>query len=155
MQRHAKDIRRDSIFAAAREIRKNHKYVGASGYCYGGWACFNLGAKEHNPPGKPLVDCITTAHPSAVTKEEIESLAVPTQLIIPEHEPAFTPDLREHAQKIIPSLNLPYEYLYFPGVQHGFAAKGDPKDPVQKAAMARAMQAAAYWFKLWLKPESA
>ena len=152
-QRHGKEQRRDSIFATAREIRKNHGRVGAIGFCYGGWAVFQLGATEHNPPENPLVDCISTPHPSWLSREEIQAVGVPVQIQAPEFDPAFTPELKEFANKTIPTLGVPYEYAYFPGVAHGFAVKVDLKDKKGRAAMRRGMAAAVYWFRLWLKKE--
>ena len=149
-----KDKRRPQIIEAARAIRKNGaQKVGTIGFCFGGWAVFNLGAKELNPAGNLLVDCIATAHPTFLTNEEMLNLGVPAQIQAPEHDPAFSPESKEFANKNIPTLGVPYEYLYFPGVVHGFATKGDYDDPVSKAAMARSMQAAVSWFRTWLKTE--
>ena len=153
VERNSKEKRRDSIFDAARELRKNHKRVGAIGYCFGGWAVFHLGAKEHHPEGKPLVDCISTPHPSWLTKEEIQAVGVPVQIQSPEHDPVYTEELKEFSNKVIPTLGVPYEYVYFPGVPHGFAVKADLKEAKAKAAMRRSMDSAVYWFKLWLKTE--
>lgn len=140
--RNSKEIRFPEIKAAAQEMRSlGFKKTAAIGYCYGAWACFQLGSKENK-----LVDCISMAHPSLVTKEEIDNVAVPVQIMAPETDPMFVPELKEHANKVIPTLGVEYDYQYFPGLSHGFAAKGDASDPKQKAGLERAKNAAVMWF---------
>ena len=73
--------------------------------------------------GNPLVDCISTAHPSILTKEEINDVGVPAQILAPEHDPAFPPDMQNYANETIPKLSVAYDYQYFPGVEHGFAIR--------------------------------
>lgn len=96
--------------------------------------------------GHNLVDCISTAHPSLLTEEEIDAVSVPVQILAPEYDPALTPELKAYANKVIPSLNLEYNYQYFPGMIHGFATRGDPKNPKQKQGLERAKNAAVGWF---------
>lgn len=97
-------------------------------------------------PGENLVDCISTAHPSFLTKEEMDAVGVPVQIMAPEHDPLFTPDLKAHANTVIPTLDVEYDYQYFPGVSHGFSVKGDQDDARQKKALVRAKNAAVGWF---------
>jgi dienelactone hydrolase len=142
--RNSKEIRFPEIKANAQELKKQYKKVGAIGYCYGAWAVFKLG-------GDPsLIDAVSGAHPSLVVKEELDGLKVPVQIIAPENDHAFTPELKEHSNKVIPGLGVPYEYVYFPGVNHGFAARGDEKDPVQKHALERAKRSAVNFFNEFL-----
>lgn len=138
--RNSKDIRGPEIFACAKELRQQYKKVGAIGYCYGGWACFQLGAN------KDLVDCISMAHPSLCTEDEIKNVSVPVQIMAPETDPQFTPELKEFSNKTIPTLGVEYDYQYFPGLVHGFAVKGDQNDPAQKKGLERAKNAAVFWF---------
>lgn len=142
--RHSKSIRMPEITACATALKKQlgFKKVGAIGFCYGAWACFQLGAK-----GKNLVDCIAMAHPSLVEKSEVEAVAVPVQICAPEHDPQFTPELKEFCNKTIPALNIEYDYQYFPGLVHGFATRGDANNPMQRKALERAKDAAVYWFQ--------
>lgn len=100
--------------------------------------------------GKKLVDCISTAHPSLLTKEEIDAVAVPVQILAPEHDPQLTPELKAHANSVIPSLNLEYDYQYFPGLTHGFAVRCDQSDAKQKQGLERAKNAAVGWFAQFL-----
>jgi dienelactone hydrolase len=52
--------------------------------------------------------------------------------------------------KVIPTLGVDFDYQYFPGIAHGFAAKGDKNDPKQKLALERAKNSAAAWFAQYL-----
>lgn len=47
LARHTKDKRGPEVFAAAKALKQElgYKKVGAVGFCYGGWAVFQLAAK--------------------------------------------------------------------------------------------------------------
>jgi dienelactone hydrolase len=47
MKKNCREIRGPEIFECARALRAKYKKVGAVGFCYGGWAVFRLGVKEH------------------------------------------------------------------------------------------------------------
>jgi dienelactone hydrolase len=144
LSRNSKDIRFPEIKLVAQALKSQYGKVVGIGYCYGGWAHFQLGA---NPS---LINAISVAHPSGLTREEIENVKVPVQILAPETDPLFTQELKDHANKIIPALNMPYEYVYFPGVAHGFASKGDPNNNVQKDSLERAKRSAVNFFNEFL-----
>lgn len=139
-------MREPEIFAFTRALRAQYKRVGAIGFCYGGWAVFRLGAKEN----EGLVDCISTAHPSWLTKEEIQDVGVPVQIIVPEFDPVYPPELREFSLKTIPALGLPLDYQFFPGLEHAFATRGNRANEAEVKGLERAKDAAVLWFKQWL-----
>ena len=126
---------------------------------------FRLGAQVYLPDGTskeakdgsgedgavPLVDAISTAHPSWLTKEEIAGTRVPTQLIAPEHDMQLNPELKSYANSTIPTLGVEYEYRYFPSQIHAFATKADDKVPGEKQAANRAARAVVGWFLQILK----
>lgn len=62
----------------------------------------------------------------------------------------YTPELKEYTNTTIPSLGLPYQYDYYPGMVHGFAVRGDPNNPAQKAGLERAKNSAVSWFVEYL-----
>jgi len=142
--RHSKDKRFPEMVANAKALKAEYPKVGAIGYCYGGWACFQLGADPS------LIDAISVAHPSMLEKSEIDGVKVPVQIQAPEMDPAFTPELKEYANKVIPTLGVPYEYVYYPGLKHGFGARGNPEDKVQKDGLERAKRCAVSFFKEFL-----
>ncbi|RYP02473.1 hypothetical protein DL765_010739 [Monosporascus sp. GIB2] len=147
MSRNGREIREPEIFDCARELRKKHKKVGAIGFCYGGWASFRLGAREHNPP---LVDCISVGHPSLLTKKDIDEVAVPVQVLSPEHDFTYSLEMRLYTFETLMKLSLPFDYQHFPKVEHGCLVRGDEKHPGEREAMLRGKNAAVAWFKQFL-----
>lgn len=140
-----KDIRRPEVFAVAKWLKSKYKRLGAAGYCWGGWGCFQLGAK-----GQDLVDCISVAHPSLLTNEEIDNIGVPVQINAPEHDPVYTSELKSHSLESIPKTGVPFSYQLYPGQAHGFASRGDAKKPGEREAMILAKDSAVTWFKNFL-----
>ncbi|KAI1411826.1 dienelactone hydrolase family protein [Hypoxylon sp. FL1857] len=146
-KRNAREVREPEIFAAAKTLKQKYKKVGAIGYCYGGWAVFRLGAKEHNPP---LVDAISTGHPSLLTEKDIEEVAVPVQLLAPEHDPMYGPELKKFTFDTVQKNGLEFDYRYFPGVEHGALVRGNEAKAGERFAMVRAKNAAVGWFNQFL-----
>ena len=149
LQRNSKAARTPEIFECAKALRSKHKRTGAIGFCYGGWGVFRLGAK-----GGDLVDCISTAHPTDLTKEEIEQVGVPVQILAPEIDPMFTEELKTFSNQTIPTLGVAFDYQFFPGLEHAFAVRGDPQKPAERKGMERAKNAAVLWFRQWLLESS-
>lgn len=149
MNRQSKEIREPEMVNCVKALRSEHifSFVGAVGFCYGGWAVFRLGAQEHNPP---LVDCVTLAHPTFLTEKEMTEIAVPVQINAPEIDPMFTKELKEFALKEIPKRNVPFDYQHYPGLIHGFATRVDPEKKNEVAGMERAKNAMVNWLRLWL-----
>ena len=147
MQRNSRDIREAEIFDCAKALRATHKKVSAVGFCWGGWAVFRLGAKEHVPP---LVDCITAGHPSLLTEKDIDEVAVPVQILAPEMDPVFTPELKMHCFEMLQKLRVPFDYQHFPGVEHACFVRGDPEKKGEREAMARGKNAAVSWMRQFL-----
>jgi len=125
-------------------LKSEYPKVGAIGYCYGGWAVFQLGADPS------LIDAVSTAHPTLLTKEEIDAIKVPVQILSAETDQSYTEELKEYSNKIIPTLGVPYEYVYFPGLVHGFAARGDENNKLQKHGLEKAKNNAVTFFKEFL-----
>ncbi|KAF9871141.1 dienelactone hydrolase [Colletotrichum karsti] len=148
MQRNARDIREPEIFGFARTLREKHKKVGAIGFCYGGWAAFRLGAGEHQPP---LVDCIAVGHPSLLTKEDIDGVSVPVQVLAPEFDVVFTAELKSHFFETAVKKAVAFEYHHFPGVEHACLVRGDPNKQGERDAMVRGKSAAVNWFQQHLQ----
>ncbi|KAF2736451.1 dienelactone hydrolase family protein [Polyplosphaeria fusca] len=144
LQRNGKEPRWPEIKGVAEALKKEYPKVGAMGYCYGGWAVFRLGA------GTGLVDVISTAHPSMLEKSEIDAVKVPVQILAPENDERYLPELKEYSNKVIPTLGVPYEYVYFPGVNHGFAIRGDQSNKLQKESLERAKNSASKFFAQFL-----
>ncbi|KIX06661.1 uncharacterized protein Z518_04637 [Rhinocladiella mackenziei CBS 650.93] len=148
MKNNSRDARQPEIFEFDKALRGKYQKVGAVGFCYGGWAVFRLGAKEHQPP---LVDCITAGHPSLLTKKDIDEVAGPVQLLAPEFDPVFTAELKTYSFETIQKLGLPLDYQYFPGMEHAFLVRGDPEKAGERDAMVRGKNAAVAWLRQFLQ----
>jgi dienelactone hydrolase len=127
--RNSKEIRWPEIKASAQD---------------GGWACLKLAADPS------LIDAVSTAHPSLLDKSEIEGVKMPVQILAPENDFAYTEELKKHTLETLPKTGVQWEYIYFPGMNHGFAARGDPSDQKQKDALERAKRSAVNFFNEFL-----
>lgn len=146
-QRNGRVQREPEIFACARALRESYAKVGAVGYCYGGWAVFRLSAAEHQPA---LVDCITAGHPSLLTKEDIDGVAVPVQILAPERDQVYTAELKTHTFQTVPTKGVAFDYQHFPGVEHACLVRGDETKDGEREAMVRGKNAAVAWLKQFL-----
>jgi dienelactone hydrolase len=127
-----------------KELKSKYPKVGGTGYCYGGWALFKLGADPQ------LIDAVSVSHPSLLDKSEIDALKVPVQINAPETDGQLTPELKEYVNKVIPTLNIPYEYVYYPGLVHGFATRANLNDKRQKDGFERAKNVTVNFLKEFL-----
>lgn len=144
-QRNSKITREKEYYEFARALRSMYKRTAAIGFCFGGPIVFRLGKKGNN-----LVDCISTAHPTFLEKDEIIAVGVPVQILAPEIDSQFTPELKIFSNEIIPAAGVAYDYQYFPGLEHGFATRGDPSNSAERKGMERAKNATVLWFRQWL-----
>ncbi|KAL2813490.1 dienelactone hydrolase family protein [Aspergillus cavernicola] len=144
LERHSREKREPAIFEYARHLRAEFRKLSAIGFCYGGWAVFRLGAAEHQPP---LVDCISTAHPSLLTKQDIDEVCVPTLILAPEFDPAFGVEMKLYAFESLQKRAIPLGYHFFPGQEHGSLVRGDEAKAGERESMARAKDSAVTWLK--------
>lgn len=141
--------------------------MGASGYCYGGWACFRLAssssaaaaAAHQHQHQHPLVDAISVGHPSLLTREDIDGVGgggddgsrrVPVQVLAPEVDHAFDAELKAYAFAALQAGGVPFEYRHFPGVAHACLIRGDERIEGERKAMVRGKNAAVAWYREWL-----
>lgn len=147
VSRNSKEIRWPEIKRAAEDLRMLHNRTGVIGYCFGGWSSFSLGSSQFTPR---LVDCISAAHPTFLTREEMDNIGVPVQIVAPEKDPVFNPELKKYANEVIPTKGLPYDYSFFPRVEHAFVTRGDLKKDGERVAMLRAKRVQVGWMREWL-----
>lgn len=135
--------------ACAKALKSTHgfKRLGAIGFCYGGWAVCHLGSREREAG---LVDVVSFAHPSWLVKEDFATLAVPIQMLAPEFDPPFPTDLKLYAVETLLGLNLPFEYVHYPGIKHGGLVRGSEDVEHERDAMAAAKNSAVEWFRRYL-----
>lgn len=132
--------------ACAKALKSEHNFkkLGAIGFCYGGWAVCHLASKERSAP---LVDVISMGHPSWLQKEDIANLTVPVQILAPEIDHAFPADLKAYTFETLLKLNLPFDYVHYPGIAHGALVRGSEKVARERECMASAKNSAVAWFK--------
>ncbi|KAL4938782.1 hypothetical protein BDV06DRAFT_200146 [Aspergillus oleicola] len=148
--RNTRDGREKEIFDVATELRCRHDILIAIGYCWGGWAAFRLGAEDPHSPladTPPLADAVIVAHPSLLTKEDIDGVIVPTQILAPEHDPIFNDDLKRYTFDSLVRRGVKFDWQHFPGVEHACLSRGDTSRPGEKEALERGMGAVASWVK--------
>ncbi|CAK7235986.1 hypothetical protein SCUCBS95973_009451 [Sporothrix curviconia] len=157
--RQTRELREPAVFAVARALRRelNFPKVAAMGYCYGGWAVMRLGAKPENQPADedkdakpiegPLVHAISTAHPSWLTEKDIDEVVVPLQVLAPENDAIYTPELKKYTIETVPKNGVALDYLHFPGIEHGVLMRGDQTKTSDRLALVRSNAAAVTFFK--------
>lgn len=142
--RNSRAIREPSIFAAATALRTSYAKVGAVGFCFGGWAVLRLASTA-------LVDAVVCAHPSWVTREDVDGVGVPVMFLCPEVDGLFNDEMREYAfRTMLGKKSVPFEWVHFPGVEHGCLTKGDEKVKGEREAMAKGKGAVVRWWGEWL-----
>ncbi|KAK3297241.1 Alpha/Beta hydrolase protein [Chaetomium fimeti] len=153
MARQARAVREPEVLAYARALRGRYERVGAVGYCYGGWAALRLAAGEFKGEfgGRGLVDCVSVGHPSLVVEGDFEGVRVPVQLLAPEVDEMFTPELKLFAFLTLQKRGVPFDYQHFPGVEHWCLVRGNANVEGERAAMTRGHEALVAWFKQWLQ----
>ncbi|OBU00694.1 hypothetical protein VE01_01327 [Pseudogymnoascus verrucosus] len=135
--------------------------IGAAGFCWGGLHAVKL---AHDTPSsrvhrygseagevKPLIDAAFTAHPSMLNvPTDITGVTVPLSIAVGDVDFVMKfPDV-ENAKSILEKKGDDHEVVVYPGAKHGFAVRGDPRDPKQKEQADQAEEQAIGWFSKWL-----
>lgn len=142
------------IFNFMRELRDDpgtaDLKIGIVGYCWGGLYAVLLAQNDSgSTESKPLVDAAFTGHPVGLTiPEDVEKAKAPLSMALAENDGWLKPPAAERLRGL--EKEEGYEVVIFPGTNHGFALRVDPKDEVQTAAAERAEEQALVWFKKWL-----
>ncbi|PYI30304.1 alpha/beta-hydrolase [Aspergillus indologenus CBS 114.80] len=152
--RNARSVREPEIVAFVRYLRVGLGFerVGVVGFCWGGWAALRLGGNGGDGEGQRqyLVDCVSIGHPSLVTEEDIAGVQVPVQVLAPQRDPVYTAQLKAFTVQNLQERGVPFEYRFFPGVEHGCFTRGDEGVPGEREALARGREAVGCWMRGWL-----
>ncbi|KAI9819707.1 MAG: hypothetical protein M1832_003941 [Thelocarpon impressellum] len=141
------------INAFFREIRKHETLaVGVAGYCWGGQHAILL-AHDDAETKAPLVDAVFTAHPSGVDiPGHIRGVRVPLSIAIGTKDMVLNmKGVHELQTTLGEKTDVPNEVQTYEGAKHGFAVRGNPKDPDEAAQASRAEAQAVAWFSEHLK----
>ena len=139
-ERNDVNVRLSEVLACALELRQQYSMLGVVGYCWGGSTGFKLASKEH----EGMFDCVSVVHPGSPTDEDVQSISVPFQFLMPQHDP-MAPERVDFCNREISKLGIDYQYQYFPDVPHGFAIRCDMSQPREKKALELAKNAVVYW----------
>jgi dienelactone hydrolase len=152
ISRNGRAQREPEILRCARALREKYDFVGAIGFCYGGWAVFRLGAEEFSSP-RPLIDCAIAGHPTMFQKSDADDMRVPVQLLSPEIDIPFNEELKLYAWQKLQENKIPFDWQFMPGVAHGCLTKGNAEVEGEREAMLRGKNAAVWWLKLNLSKQ--
>jgi dienelactone hydrolase len=126
--------------------------IGVVGFCWGGQYTVLLAQNDVDSRStelKPLVDAAFTAHPARLSVPgDVEKAKAPLSLALAESDMWLKPPAVKQLQGL--EKGEQYEVVLFPGTNHGFALRQDPKDDLQMAAAEKAEEQALAWFKKWL-----
>ncbi|KAK7204186.1 dienelactone hydrolase [Myxozyma melibiosi] len=113
------------------------------GYCFGGKYVVRL-----LDEGK--LDGGFIAHPSYVTDPELRAIKGPLSIAAAETDYLLTEEERHLTEKVLKEIGATY-LLTLSSVEHGFAVRGDPSDPVTMWAHEAAFYQAVQWFNRFSK----
>ncbi|KAJ5825441.1 hypothetical protein N7474_002579 [Penicillium riverlandense] len=134
------------IDAVLTDMRENLgcKHIGGVGYCFGGkYVCRFL------KPGK--LDAGFTAHPTMMEPDELRGVEGPLSIAAAVRDFVFTTEKRHESEKILDTMEVPYQINMFSDVEHGFAVRCDLSKPRQKYAKEQAFMQAVAWFDEYVK----
>ncbi|KAG1823956.1 Alpha/Beta hydrolase protein [Suillus subaureus] len=134
----------DKVIAVLKE--EGVTKFGATGYCFGGRYTFDLAFDN-------VIQCAVVSHPSLLkVPNDLETYFSKSQapLLINscEVDQAFPTAAQAKADEIFGDGKFApgYKREYFPGCTHGFAVRGDIKDPLVKAGKEGSFKAAVEFF---------
>jgi dienelactone hydrolase len=149
MSRNSRSIREPLVFDCANALREEMGYerIVAVGFCYGGWAALRLGSVRTplTTLAKPMVDAVVIGHPSLVTNADIEGVVVPMLVLAVEHDPVFTIELKMFLVQNLMERGTDFDFMFFPGVEHGGLVRGDEGKTGERQAMCKARDATSCW----------
>jgi len=131
-------------------LRKDKGYVkiGSFGYCWGGGVSARLTAQQ-------VFDSSVIFHPSRISKDLIRSMNAPVAFGCAESDESFSTEFANECEAIFAekkkSGGPDYEFKYYEGVCHGFAARPYKENPVGMQRFKEAFTQTSDWFEKTLK----
>jgi len=150
----------DFLQALRRTTPRSQK-IGMAGFCWGGKYAIRAGLEsnmiEIDGEKVPLVDAVAALHPSHLTlPDDVETLVVPVSCGWGLEDTAVKIEQKGkmetiHAKCKGAGRKLPdmEHKVYTPG-RHGFAVRGNPDDPLERACLETSVTQVLDWFGRWL-----
>ena len=145
-----------------RRATPSSQKIGMVGICWGGKYAFQAGLERNMiemDDGKkvPLVDAAVGLHPSnVVLPNDVESLVVPVSfgwgledIGVKFEQKGMVEEIHAKTKKegrVVPEME---HKVYKPG-RHGFAVRGNPDDPQERACLEDSVTQVLNWFARWL-----
>lgn len=132
--------------------------VGTAGYCWGAQHVTALcHDQEKADDGGRLTVCGFVAHPSMLTyPASIDAIVLPYSCAACEHDPQMSPENQKQTKEILAAKTaktkdqgIEHEFVFYPGVHHGFAVRADEEDKRAAEAGKNAEIQAVNWFTRW------
>ncbi len=124
--------------------------TGVVGFCWGGrYAVLLCGDTfQRGTEAQPLVDCGFTAHPSLLSiPSEIEAVERPLSIANGDNDMYMGAKKLQVLKEILEAKQAGHEVVVYDGAVHGFAVRGDPRDPRQAELGLQAEDQAVKWFR--------
>ena len=131
---------------------ENSFKLGAVGFCWGGRYAILMARDTPstlNDGNKlsTLIDCAFTAHPSLVRiPSDVENVRVPLGVAAGDGDEWMGAKKTKEMTQILEEQGR-HEVVIYPGAVHGFAVRGDPRDPKQSEYALQAEDQAVRWFQ--------
>ena len=150
----------DFLGALRRATPKSQK-IGMVGFCWGGRYALRAGLDENMiemDGGKvPLVDAVVALHPSnLVLPDDVENLVVPTScgwgvedVAVSFKQKGQMEEIHAKAKQAGKKVPETEHKAYKPG-RHGFAVRGNPDDPQERACLEDSVTQILTWFGRYL-----
>jgi dienelactone hydrolase len=144
-----------------RRATPTNQKIGMVGFCWGGRYAIRAGLESNmiDIDGKkvPLVDAVVGLHPSHLTvPDDVEKLVVPVSYGWGLEDTAVSFEQKGKVEAVhakagksgekVPEME---HKVYKPG-RHGFAVRGNPDDPQERACLEDSVTQVLDWFKRWL-----
>ncbi|RAH75471.1 dienelactone hydrolase family protein [Aspergillus aculeatinus CBS 121060] len=136
--------------------------IGMVGFCWGSKYALRAGLEKNQIEGQdgkkvPLVDAVVALHPSHVAlPEDVADLVVPTSVGWGLEDQGVNIAMKGQVEEVhekerqkgrqLPEVQ---HKVYKPG-RHGFAVRGNPDDPLERACLEDSEQQVLDWFARWL-----
>jgi len=135
--------------------------IGMVGFCWGGKYAIRAGLEsnmiEMESEKVPLVDAVVALHPSHLAfPDDVETLVVPVSygwgledVGVKIEQKGQVEEIHAKAKKAGRKLPEMEHKVYKPG-RHGFAVRGNPDDPQERACLEDSVTQVLDWFGRWL-----
>jgi len=149
------------FLGALRKATATSRKIGMVGFCWGGKYALRAGLKSNmiEVAGEllPLVDAVSVLHPSNLAiPADVDDFVVPVSFGWGKEDVGVNiqqkSDIEQlHAKLAQDGRKIPemQHKVYTPG-RHGFAVRGNPDDPQEKACLVESEAQVMEWMKKWL-----